>query len=178
MTSFYSTEELKTLGFKKIGTNILISRKASIYGAGQMEIGDNVRIDDFCILSGNIKIGSNVHISAYVALYGKCGIIFEDYTGVSPRSTIFSAMDDFSGDYLIGPIHHEHQINVKGGVVRIKKYAQIGAHCVVFPNITIEEGAVIGAMSLVSKNVSEWGVYVGVPAEFIKFRNNKLLDLL
>lgn len=178
MTSFYSEEELKSLGLKKIGDNVLISRNASLYGTSQIEIGDNVRIDDFCILSGDIKIGSNVHISAYSALYGKYGIILEDYTGISPRSTVFSAMDDFSGDYLIGPIHQDHQINVIGGPVVIKKYSQIGAHCVVFPNVTIEEGAVVGAMSLVNYSIPKWTVYVGVPAKFLKNRRDKLLELL
>lgn len=178
MTSFYSKEELILLGLKKVGTNVLISRKASIYGAELIEIGDNVRIDDYCILSGNIKVGSNVHISAFVALYGKCGIILEDYSGISPRSTIFSAMDDFTGDYLIGPIHKEHQINVSGGPVVLKKYSQIGAHCVVFPCITIEEGAVVGAMSLVNKTIASWTVVAGIPAKFLKHRSAKLLELI
>lgn len=178
MTSFYSEEELRAIGFKAIGKQVLISRKTSIYGASQMEIGDNVRIDDFCILSGNIKIGSNVHISAYVALYGKMGIMLEDYTGISPRSTIFSAMDDFSGNYLIGPIHEEHQIHVTGGPVTLKRFSQVGAHCVVFPNIIIEEGAVVGAMSLVNKTVNSWTIVAGIPIKFIRQRNQSLLELI
>ena len=95
--SFYSTQELFTLGFKAIGQNVLISRFARFYGIGNIEIGNNVRIDDFCILSGNIKLGSNIHISAYTALYGRFGIEMEDYSGLSPRCTVFSATDDFSG---------------------------------------------------------------------------------
>ena len=178
MTSFYSEEELRAIGFKAIGKQVLISRKTSIYGASQMEIGDNVRVDDFCILSGNIKIGSNVHISAYVALYGKMGITLEDYTGISPRSTIFSAMDDFSGNYLIGPIHEEHQIHVTGGPVTLKRFSQVGAHCVVFPNIIIEEGAVVGAMSLVNKTVNSWTIVAGIPIKFIRQRNQSLLELI
>lgn len=178
MTSFYSEDELKSLGLKRIGNKVLISRNASLYGTSQIEIGDNVRIDDFCILSGDIKIGSNVHISAYSALYGKYGIVLEDYTGISPRSTVFSAMDDFSGDYLIGPIHQDHQINVIGGPVVIKKYSQIGAHCVVFPNVTIEEGAVVGAMSLVNRSIPSWTIYVGVPAKFLKERRDNMLKLI
>ena len=69
MSSFYTVEELSSLGLKSYGHNVLISRKCSIYGAVNITIGDNVRIDDFCILSGNITIGSNVHISAYVSLW-------------------------------------------------------------------------------------------------------------
>ena len=54
-TSFLSESELKTIGFLKYGTNVLVSRKASIYNPEQIVLGDNIRIDDFCILSGNIK---------------------------------------------------------------------------------------------------------------------------
>ena len=178
MTSFYSEEELKSLGLKKVGSKVLISRNASLYSTSQIEIGDNVRIDDFCILSGNIKIGSNVHISAYTALYGKNSIILEDYTGISPRSTVFSAMDDFSGEYLVGPIHQDFQINIIGGPVLIKKYSQIGANCVVFPNVTIEEGAVVGAMSLVNRSVDKWTINAGIPVRYLKKRSNQLLNLI
>ena len=164
MSSFYTVEELSSLGLKSYGHNVLISRKCSIYGAVNITIGDNVRIDDFCILSGNITIGSNVHISAYVALYGSMGIILEDYTGISPRSTIFFAMDDFGGDYLIGPVHDSSQTHVTGGRVLLRRFSQIGAQCVVFPNLTIEEGSVVGACSLVNKSLDPWGIYYGTPA--------------
>lgn len=178
MTSFYSEEELSGLGLKSYGQNVLISKKSSIYTASHISIGDNVRIDDFCILSGNIKLGSHIHISAYVALYGANGIELEDYTGVSPRSTIFSAMDDFSGDYLIGPIHPQELTNVTGGKVIVKKYSQIGANCIIFPNLTIEEGSVIGAMSLVIRSTSAWTINVGIPINKIKTRKTKLLKLI
>ena len=178
MSSFYSHDELLALGFKRVGENVLLSRKASIYGASQMSIGDNVRIDDFCILSGNITLGSNIHISAYVALYGADGIELKDYTGISPRSTIYSAMDDFGGDWLIGPIHPEDTTNVKGGKVTLERFVQIGCNSVVFPNQTIPEGTVVGAMSLVSRQLPEWAVCVGVPAVKIKDRSKKLLSLI
>lgn len=176
--SFYTDDELLSMGFNSIGKGCCISRKASFYGVGRMSIGDNVRIDDFCILSGNITLGSNIHISAYVALYGAEGIELEDYTGVSPRSTIYSAMDDFSGDYLIGPIHPEEYTNVTGGKVLVKKYSQIGANCVIFPNLTIEEGVVVGACSLVRHSLDEWGIYVGTPVKRLKDRSKQLLKFI
>lgn len=80
-TSFYSEEELKEIGLKSYGKNVLISRNATIYGADKISIGDNVRIDDFCILSGNISLGSYIHIAAYCGLFGgDAGIIMEDFT--------------------------------------------------------------------------------------------------
>ncbi|MEC2449247.1 acyltransferase, partial [Bacillus cereus] len=50
--SFYSQEELSEIGFLSVGENVLISKKTSIYNPGAISVGNNVRIDDFCILSG------------------------------------------------------------------------------------------------------------------------------
>ena len=177
-TSFYSQEELSQVGFKKIGKNVLVSRFARFYSPEKISIGNNVRIDDFCILSGCITLGSHIHISPYVALYGALGIVFEDYSGISAHSIIYSAMDDFGGDYLVGSIHPKEKTNVTGGKVVLKKYTQIGANCVVFPNLTIGEGSVVGACSLVNKPIEEWGVYAGIPVKRIKSRSKKLLEFI
>ena len=177
-TSFYSAEELAGLGFKRCGNNVLISRFARLYTPNTISIGDNVRIDDFCILSGNIILGSHIHISPYVALYGAEGIDFENYTGISAHSVVYSAMDDFGGNYLVGSVHPDCLTNVTGGRVLIKKYSQIGVNCVVFPNLTINEGVAVGACSLVTKSLDEWGIYVGVPVKRLKNRLKGLLELV
>lgn len=176
--SFYTNIELNNLGLKELGHNVLISRKASIYSPSKITIGNNVRIDDYCILSGSITLGSHIHVSAYCALYGSQSIVMEDYTGLSPRCTIFSATDDFSGNYLIGPMVDVCFTHVTGGEVLIKKYSQIGASCVIMPNLVIEEGVVVGSMSFVNKSLDEWGIYVGVPVKRLKDRSKKLLKLI
>jgi len=178
MTSFYTEEELAGFGLKKYGNNALISRKCSIYSPEKISLGDNVRIDDFCILSGDIVLGSYIHIGAYCALYGSLGIEMENYSGLSPRCTILSASDDFSGDYLVGPTMPEGTTNVRGGKVTFRKYTTVGAGCIIFPNITIEEGAAVGTMSLVNKNLEEWGFYVGIPVRKIKERSRGLLKFI
>jgi acetyltransferase-like isoleucine patch superfamily enzyme len=178
MNSFYSQIELAELGLKSFGTDVLISRKVSIYGASNISIGNNVRIDDFCILSGDITLGSHIHISAYCALYGAMGIVLDDYSGISPRSTLFSSMDDFSGNYLIGPIHPVELINVTGGKIILKKYVQIGASSIIFPNIIIEEGTVVGACSLVTKSLSEWGIFAGIPVKWMKEREKTIKTII
>ena len=175
--SFYKTEELNQIGLKSIGENVLISRFASFYCAENIIIGNHVRIDDFCILSGNIKLGDYIHISAYSALYGEFGIEMEDNTGLSPRCTIFSASDDFSGHFLIGPMTDSKYTNVKGGKVTIKKFSQLGCNCVVLPSVTISEGVAIGAMSLITKDLESWKIYAGIPAKYLKDRSKKLLKL-
>lgn len=178
-TSFYTQQELSLLGLKSYGENVRISRYAQIYSPEKISIGNNVRIDDFCILSGCITIGSHIHIAAYCALHaGSYSIEMEDYTGLSARATIYAAMDDFSGDYLIGPIHDDKYTNVTGGSVKICKYAQIGAGGLVFPSVCVGEGAVLGAMSMTKQELAPWSIYAGVPAKKIKQRNKRLLGLM
>lgn len=176
MTSFYTQEELLALGFNYVGENVLISRKTSIYGPNRMSFGNNVRIDDFCILSGEITIGSNIHIGAYCGLYGANGIVMEDYTGLSPRCTLFSATDDFSGNFLISPMSPDEYCNVKGGRILIKRYSQVGSGTTIMPNLIIEEGVAVGAMSFVNRSLDEWTIYAGIPARKIRLRSKRMLQ--
>ena len=177
-TSFYSSSELSDLGFKSIGKNVLISRFAQFYNTSDIEIGNNVRIDDFCIVSGEIKLASNIHIAAYCALYGRHGIEMMDYTGLSPRCTLFSSTDDFSGDFLISPMVPPEFTNVIGGKIFIQRFSQIGAGAIVMPAVNIHEGVAVGAMSLVKKDLEPWSIYAGVPAMKIKDRNKGLLKFI
>jgi acetyltransferase-like isoleucine patch superfamily enzyme len=177
-TSFFSDIEVKKIGFKSYGENVLISRKACFYVPEDISLGNNVRIDDFCILTGKINLGSFIHISAYSALYGANGINIEDFSGLSPRVTLFSASDDFSGDFLINPMIPNRFTNVKGGTINIGKYCQIGAHSIVMPGVNIPEGTVVGAMSFVKNNLDSWMIYAGNPLKEIKPRSKKLLNFI
>jgi len=111
-------------------------------------------------------------------LYGANGIEMENYTGLSARVTIYSAMDDFSGNYLISPMNSKEYCNVTGGKILIKKYSQIGANCIIMPNVVVEEGVAVGAMALINKTLENWGIYVGIPAKRIKEREKGLLKFV
>jgi galactoside O-acetyltransferase len=171
---FLSQNEIEKLGIIH-GTNVFISDKASFYGR-DVKVGNNVRIDDFCILSGKITLGNNIHIGAYCALYGKFGITMCDFTGLSPRCTIFSASDDFSGNFLISPMNPEKYTNARGGGVTLEKFVQIGAGTVIMPAIIIGTGSAIGAMSFVRHTISEWEIYAGNPLKYIGSRSRKMVD--
>ena len=178
MTSaFYSSQELRRLGIHSVGKNVLVSRKASLYGKENISIGDNSRIDDFCILSGKIEIGRYVHIAAFCALYGAKGIVIKEFSGLSAKSIIYSASDDFSGEFMIGATVPQEFTNVTGGTVVLEKYVQVGAGCIIMPNVTLEEGVSVGAMSLVTKSLPSWTINIGIPARFYKRRSMNLLEL-
>ncbi len=176
--SFLSKSELVEIGFKKIGNNVLISRNANFYGADKISIGDNVRIDDFCILSGKIILGSYIHISAYTVLYGgNNGIELKDYSGISSRCAVYAVSDDYSGLFLTNPMVPEKFRNVYGGRVTLEKHVIVGSGCTILPNVRLGEGVSVGCMSLINKSLDEWGIYVGIPCRRIKERSKKILQL-
>ncbi|SHI60699.1 galactoside O-acetyltransferase [Hymenobacter daecheongensis DSM 21074] len=178
--AFLTQEQLQTLGFKSLGKNVLLSDKAAVYGAQNISIGDNCRIDDFCIISagaGGIILGRHVHIACYVSLIGHASIIIDDFAGLSGRTSVYSSSDDFSGDFLTGPTVSADFTNVKHAAVHIGKHVVIGAGTVILPGVEIGEGSAIGSMSLVSKSCKAFGVYTGVPARFAKRRNDKIMEL-
>jgi galactoside O-acetyltransferase len=176
----YLTEEtLNNLGLKKFGRNVLISDKASLYGVNKISIGDNVRIDDFCILSavgGAIEIGNHIHIGAYSALFGAGHIVLEDFSGLSSHVCIYSASDDYSGDFLIGPTMDQDLCRVIKKKTIIGRYATCGSHAVVLPGASLAEGSILGAQSLAVKPLEPWQIYSGLPARFIKERKTGLIE--
>lgn len=177
-TSFYKIDELHKLGFKRVGEDVMISRKASFYGIDKIEIGNHVRIDDFCILSGNIILKDYIHIAAYSALFGgEDGIIMESYSGLSSRVVIYTKSDDYSGNSMTNPTVPAEYKNETCGKVILEKHVIVGTGTSIMPNLTIGEGSSVGSMSLVNKSLDSWGIYAGVPCRRIKERSKKLLTL-
>jgi dTDP-4-amino-4,6-dideoxy-D-glucose acyltransferase len=174
--SFYTEAELTKMKFKSVGENVLISKLSQFYNPSTISIGSNVRIDDFCILSGEVSIGSFVHIAAFCALYGSGGITICDFGGLSSRVTIFTSSDDYMGNALTNPCIPMEYRKIESGIFEMKKHSLIGAGSVVLPNSTLGEGAVVGALSLARGKIKEWSIYAGIPAEFMKERKRETIS--
>ena len=176
--AYYTIEELYSLGFKSLGVNIKISKQASIYNYEKIEIGDNSRIDDFCVVSGKIKIGRNVHITPMCLIAGgDKGIIFEDYTTIAYGVKIFTQSDDYSGKTMTNstiPLEYKNEFKKE---IIIKKYSIIGTGSIVMPGVTLSEGTSVGAMSLVLTSTEPWSINVGIPSKKIKNRDRDLEKL-
>lgn len=175
-----SREQLESIGFASLGENVLISDKASIYGASKISIASNVRIDDFCVLSageGGIDIGNYVHIAISSSMIGAGKITISDFVGISSRVSIYSSSDDFSGKTMQNPMVSDEYKNVKVAPVFIGKHVLIGCGVVILPNVRIEQGVSIGALSLINKSCEEFSIYAGNPARKIKERDRNLLLL-
>lgn len=178
--AFLTEKQLNEMGFAALGHNVQISDKASIYGAHRIKIGNNVRIDDFCVLSagdGGIEIGNYVHIAVFALLIGAGKITVSDFAGVSSRVAIYSSNDDYSGLFLTNPTVPVEYTNVTHADVYLGKHVIIGSGSVVLPGVILHEGVAVGALSMITKDCEAFGVYIGAPAKKIKNRKRELLML-
>lgn len=176
--SYLSDDELKALGFKCIGKNVKVSKSAAIYDAHKIELGDHVRIDDLCILSGRIVIGDYCHITPMCLLAGgEPGIYLGDYCTLAYGVKVFSQSDDYSGESMVNSLINKKYKNETFAPIVIEKHVILGANSVVLPGVTISVGCSFGAMSLVNKSTSSWGIYVGNPVRYLKQRSKRILEL-
>lgn len=180
MSDFFTPDELAELGFKRLGRDVLVSRRALILGAANISVGHYSRIDAFCVLSGGageLKIGRNVHIGAHSTVMGEAAIVLEDFSGLSVRCSLFSSNEDYSGKSLTNPAVPRRFRGVTNGPVRVGAHAIIGAGAVVLPNVVIGAGSAVGALSLLRHSIPEFSIAVGNPAKVIGKRSREHVQL-
>ena len=120
------------------------------------KIGDNCNICSHCFIENKVSIGNNVTIKNGVQIWD--GITIEDDVFIGPNVTFTNDNAPRSKQY---PERFLETIVGKG--------ASIGANATILPGITIGEKALIGAGSVVTKNVEAFSVVVGNPARFLKY---------
>ncbi len=163
---------LRRLYYKKklkyMGDSCRIYQGAVITHPQNVSIGDYTLIDRNVIISGDVgvEIGRRVHIAHNCLIQGGGFVKIGDYVGIGANSMIFSATDTIHGGKRVGPtIPAEYRNPVFKKPVIIEKDVFIVAGCVVLPGVKIGEGAMVGAVSLVNKDIPPWKVAVGSPAK-------------
>ena len=132
------------------------------------EVGDNVRLEHFVLLKKGTKIGNNVYVDSYVKSSGGNSI----GSNVTLRFNATVAREvTIEDDVFISPnvmtIYSDHTGMSHPGIV-IGKGCHIGTNAVINHGVKIASGTVIGALSLVTKDILLPGIYIGIPAIKIK----------
>jgi len=163
--------------FKKIGDDVRVSKTAEIIRPELIELGNHISIDMCVYMSTSAILGDYIHIAPHVCIIGGANavLIMEDFTGISAGCKIICASDDFREGHLCPfvPIQYRHVINKP---VKLKRFACVGVNSVVMAGVTMAEGSVLGANSLLTHDTEPWTIYVGSPAVAVKkLRNSELV---
>ena len=156
----------------KIGKNSTIkySSEFKLTGGAKLVIGSNCTIKEnsYFLLT---KPNPYLQIGDYVGIGRNCYIAIKDhleigsYTRIGPNVTILDQDHTYEKSDLIMNQHADIQ------KVKIGKDVWIGANAIVLKGITIGDGAILGAGSVVTKDIPPYEIWAGVPAKFIKERS-------
>jgi galactoside O-acetyltransferase len=177
---YYSSLELRQLGFARVGENSAISRNCTIIGLENISLGDNVRIDGFTSIiapEGKVRIGSHVQIGIGCVLGARGGIEIGDYSNLSGGARILSAIDDYDGRHMTNSTLPAEVLRVHAAPVRIGRFVPIGTGALILPGVEIPDGAAVGAMSVVPHSLKGWTIYAGNPVKEQGVRSQDLLSL-
>jgi UDP-2-acetamido-3-amino-2,3-dideoxy-glucuronate N-acetyltransferase len=152
--------ENKIVENAKLGKNVKIYNFTNIYGC---EIGDNTKIGSYVEIRENVKIGKNCKIQAFAFL--PQGVILEDEVFVGPHACF---VNDKIPRSTVGGKLKEVGKDWKPLTTIVKKGASIGENATILGGITIGENSVVGAGSVVTKDVPPNVIVAGNPAKFLK----------
>jgi len=144
----------------KLGKNVRIHNFVNLYGC---EIGDNSKIGVFVEIQKNAKVGKNCKISSHTFICE--GVTIEDNVFIG-HSVVFINDTYPRATNLNGGLQTEEDWKVEP--ILVKNGASIGSNCTILSNVTIGERAIVGAGSVVTKDVPANTIVAGNPARFFR----------
>ena len=143
----------------KLGSNVKMSKFINLYGC---TIGDNVKIGAFVEIQKNASVGNNCKISSHTFVCE--GVTIEDDVFIGHSVAFIN--DTYPRATAGGQLQTEDDWTVEKTFV--KKGASIGSGATILSKITIGENAIVGAGSVVTKDVAPNTIVAGNPARFIR----------
>ena len=154
---------------RRFGHGVRIGRGALAKHIETFEIGDGVFIGEQSFLQGRFDgrcvIGDHVWLGPHSYLDAR-ELVLEEYVGWGPGAKVLGSKH--TGLPIDVPII---QTDLRIVPVRVCAWADIGVNAVLLPGVTVGKGAIVGAGAVVTKDVAEFSIVVGVPARFLRWRD-------
>lgn len=162
---------------KKQGEDVFINEHCIIKRPHLCEIGSHNAIDNGVTISTQLIMGDYIHIAPFVVVIGgeKSKLILEDFSFIASGTKIVCGSEDYTGEGLVGPTIPEKYRVVNYTTVKFERFAGCGVNCTIMPGVTLAEGSILGANSLLTKDTEPWTIYVGSPAKPVKKRKKDII---
>jgi acetyltransferase-like isoleucine patch superfamily enzyme len=145
----------------KLGTNVRLSKFINLYGC---QIGDETKIGAFVEIQKNATVGKRCKISSHTFICE--GVTIEDNVFIGHGVTFVN--DSYPrATALGGRLQTENDWKVESTVV--KKGASIGSGATILCNITVGENSIVGAGSVVTRDVPANAIVAGTPARVLRY---------
>jgi acetyltransferase-like isoleucine patch superfamily enzyme len=151
---------------KSCGDDVFISARVEIRRPHLVAVGSHVAIDPGFYCTTQADIRDYVHIGPYVTVIGGALAVLtlKGFNAIGAGCRIACASDELMGAGLSGFSPPEYRDKIRYEPVVFERFATITTNVVVLPGVTLGEGSVVGACSLVTKSTEPWTIYAGIPA--------------
>jgi acetyltransferase-like isoleucine patch superfamily enzyme len=150
----------------KLGKNVKLSKFINMYGC---TVGDDTKIGAFVEIQKNASVGNNCKISSHTFICE--GVVIEDAVFIGHSVTFIN--DSYPRATAEGgQLQTEADWQVEKTLV--KKGATIGSGCTILANVTIGEKAIVGAGSVVTKDVPANAIVAGNPAKILRYVTSEI----
>ncbi|RLG56497.1 MAG: transferase [Candidatus Hydrothermarchaeota archaeon] len=171
----HGTGEFKPEELRKLGKGVVFEKGVLVFHPENIEIGYNVYIGHYTILKGYYKnlmvIGDHTWIGQQCFLHSAGGLRIGRAVGIGPGVTILTSQHQVVDRDL--PVYFSP---LEFGEVILEDGCDIGAGSIILPGVTIHKGSIIGAGSVVTKDVPPYEIWAGVPARFIRKRGTLTIN--
>jgi len=144
----------------KLGENVKLSKFINLYGC---EVGDNTKIGAFVEIQKNAKIGRNCKVSSHTFICE--GVTIEDDVFIGHGVTF---INDTFPRATVGDGKMQTEADWRVEVTVVRKGASIGSGATILSNVTVGERAMVGAGSVVTRDVPADAVVAGNPARALR----------
>lgn len=157
--------EVAARWLRACGRGVRLFRGCRLVGADRIEIGDYSQVDEgvWVFAGEGVWLGRHVHLAFGSSISGGGQCRIDHFAGIGAGVRILTGTDVVDGTGLTNPTVPEQTRAVRRGAVEIGAHAVVFTNSVVFPDVTIGEGAVVAAGSLVHHSLAAWGIYAGNP---------------
>jgi acetyltransferase-like isoleucine patch superfamily enzyme len=182
--------------FRQTGSGIIIGKGVAVRHPGRISLGNQVAIDDYVLLDASgagadgVRLGNQVIVSRNCIIQGKGGSVdIGDKTDIGANTLITSANGIYlepsvliAGNcYIGGSRYHTERLDqpimeqgwYSRGPVRIGTGTWLGAGVVVLDGVQIGKGCIIGAGSLVTRDLPDYVIAFGTPAQIVRSRKSR-----
>lgn len=164
---------------RSCGRNVIIGLTARIRYPELVSLGDNVIIDDFTYISTELSMADFTHISTGCKLIGgrASRVVFGEFSTLAPNVVLSAGSDDYVSGIATPMVPAKYKGEAVCGAIKLGRHCIVGANSTVLPNVSLADGACLGAQSLAKRSLDPWTLYAGIPARKIKQRDrNSILE--
>lgn len=170
---FVPSAQFDTKLLKSAGQDVFISAQVEIRRPQLVTLGSHIAIDIGFYITTAAELGDYIHIGPYVCVIGGARGLLKmgNFTNLAVGAKIVCVSDDFLGESLItAPGIPAEYTKLIAKPIILEDFVNVGANAVIMPGVTLGEGSVVGACSLVTKDTEPWTIYYGTPAKPVKVR--------